>query len=84
MRNTDGSFVCCTLGTQRWQRLFGRTYGYFDQKMRVCPDVRCVKLALPAKGSARATVMLGRTRRGTVASPLRSLSGPATSAHRAR
>jgi hypothetical protein len=37
MRNTDGSFVCCTLGTQRWQRLFGRTYGYFDQKMRSAP-----------------------------------------------
>ena len=30
MRNADGSLVCCTLGTQRWQRLFGRTYGFFD------------------------------------------------------
>jgi hypothetical protein len=61
VRNADGSLVCCTLPPQRWQRLFGKSYGFFDQKMQICPDVRCVKLGLPADGGERATVILGRT-----------------------
>lgn len=70
IRNADGSLACCTLAPQRWQQLFGRTYGFFDQKMTACPNVKCVKLALPASGAERATIILGRTEPGTVASPV--------------
>ncbi len=70
IRNADGTLTCCTLAPQRWQRLFGKTYGFFDQRMAVCPNVRCVKLALPANGNERATVILGRTTAAVVASPM--------------
>ena len=70
VRNADGSVVCCTLAPQRWQRLFGRTYGFFDQQMQVCPDVQCVKLSLPANGAERTTIIVGRTSSSTIASPL--------------
>jgi uncharacterized repeat protein (TIGR01451 family) len=70
IRNADGTVACCTIPSEKWQKLFRHTYGFFDQKMTVCPTVRCVKLALPKKGTERAAIIVGKATATTVQSPL--------------
>jgi hypothetical protein len=65
MRTDSGEQVCCAIATEHWQRLFGQTFGFFDQKMTLCPPLRCVKLTLPKKGPAKATVIVGRVKPGS-------------------
>ena len=69
VRNAAGQLVCCTIPADRWQRLFARSFGFFDQKMNLCPNLRCVKLSLPKK-TARATIIMGHVTPEMVASPL--------------
>jgi hypothetical protein len=70
LRDANGTVACCTLPPRRSQRLFGRTYGFFDPRMQSCPNIRCVKLALPASGSERATVLLGKVGASMATAPL--------------
>jgi hypothetical protein len=65
IRNGDGELVCCTIGTAQWQKLFRRTYGFFDQTMTLCPPIKCLSLALPTTGQARATIIAGRVTPGS-------------------
>jgi large repetitive protein len=65
IRTDSGEQVCCAIGKEHWQRLFGQTFGFFDQKMTLCPPLRCVKLAVPKNGQARATVIVGRVKPGS-------------------
>jgi uncharacterized repeat protein (TIGR01451 family) len=70
IRDADGTLACCTIPSHDWQKLFHRTFGFFDQKMTVCPSVRCVKLVLPKKGAERATIILGHASASTARSPI--------------
>ena len=64
VRTAQGETVCCALPPDQWQHLFRKSYGFFDQKMTVCPGIRCVKLTLPKKGQPRATIIAGRVKPG--------------------
>jgi hypothetical protein len=64
VRTDQGETVCCSLPPDQWQHLFLKSYGFFDQKMTVCPGIRCVKLTLPKKGPPRATIIAGRVKPG--------------------
>jgi hypothetical protein len=33
IRSDAGELVCCTIVSTQWQKLFKRTFGFFDQKM---------------------------------------------------
>ncbi len=71
VRTDQGETVCCTLPPEQWQHLFRKSYGFFDQKMTVCPPIRCVKLTMPKKGPPRATIIAGRVKPGSqLLSPL--------------
>ncbi len=65
IRADSGEQVCCTIGTQQWQKLFHQTYGFFDQRMTLCPPIKCVRLVVPRTGPAKATVILGRMKPGS-------------------
>src|SRR4029453_5803865 len=47
---TSGELVCCTIPAADWQKLFQHTFGFFDQKLTVCPPIGCLCLAL-SKGA---------------------------------
>ncbi len=65
IRGVSGELMCCTIPAAQWQRLFQRTFGYFDQKMTICPPLRCLSLALPRKGQPRTTIIVGRVKPGS-------------------
>ena len=65
IRTDAGEQVCCTIASQQWQKLFHQTYGFFDQKMTLCPPIRCVRLVIPKNGPAKTTVILGRVKPGS-------------------
>ena len=64
VRTDAGEQVCCTIVSQQWQKLFHQTYGFFDQKMTLCPPLKCVRLIVPKSGPAKAIVILGRVKPG--------------------
>ncbi len=64
VRTDAGEQVCCTIASQQWQKLFHQTYGFFDQKMTLCPPLKCVRLIVPKSGPAKAIVILGRVKPG--------------------
>ena len=71
IRSDAGEVVCCTIGTDLWQRLFRQTFGFFDQKRTLCPPIKGLSLALPSKGQPRATIVAGRVEPGSaLLSPL--------------
>ena len=45
VRTAQGETVCCALPPDQWQHLFRKAYGFFDQRMTVCPGIRRAKLA---------------------------------------
>jgi uncharacterized repeat protein (TIGR01451 family) len=65
IRTDSREQLCCTIGTEHWQKLFQETFGFFDQRTTLCPPLRCVRLAMPKTGPATATVILGRTKPGS-------------------
>jgi uncharacterized repeat protein (TIGR01451 family) len=64
IRSDAGEQVCCTIPSQQWQKLFHQTYGFFDQRMTLCPPVRCVRIVVPKHGPAKVTLILGRVKPG--------------------
>jgi hypothetical protein len=60
VHGAGGELICCTLGHEQWQRLFRRSFGFFDQHMMLCPPIKCVKFALPKNGPPRVTIIAGR------------------------
>jgi large repetitive protein len=60
IRGAAGELVCCTLPTTRWQRLFRHTFGFFDQRITLCPPIKCLSFALPKHGPAHVTIIAGR------------------------
>ncbi len=56
--------VCCTIASAQWQKLFKRTFGFFDQKMTLCPPIKCLSISVPKKGQPRATIIVGRVKPG--------------------
>jgi uncharacterized repeat protein (TIGR01451 family) len=64
VRTSAGEQVCCTIPSQQWQKLFHHTYGFFDQKMTLCPPLKCVRLVVPKGGPVNTIVILGRVKPG--------------------
>jgi len=64
IRSDAGELVCCTIASTQWQKLFKRTFGFFDQKMTLCPPIKCLSIAVPKKGQPRATIIVGRVKPG--------------------
>src|SRR5262249_36800732 len=76
IRGDTGELVCCTIGTAHWQRLFRRTFGFFDQKMTLCPPIKCLSFALPKTGPAHVTIIAGHVKPGSpLLSPLQITLG---------
>lgn len=59
IRNAEGEQVCCTIPPERWQRLFRRTFGFFDQAHTLCPPLQCLCLNLRPSGPTGATITAG-------------------------
>ena len=53
VRTDAGEQVCCTIASQQWQKLFHQTYGFFDQKMTLCPPIKCVRLIVPEERAGK-------------------------------
>jgi hypothetical protein len=71
IRSDAGELVCCTIASTQWQKLFQRTFGFFDQHRTLCPPIKGLTLALPKKGQPRATIVAGRVKPGSaLLSPL--------------
>ena len=49
---------------ENWQKLFRRNFGFFDQRLTICPPIKCVKLAFPKNGPPRVTVIAGGVQPG--------------------
>jgi uncharacterized repeat protein (TIGR01451 family) len=49
--NPNGTLVCCTIPGEKWMKLYKRTFGFWDQKMKLCPPIKDFTLALPTKGT---------------------------------
>ena len=64
VRGQGGELVCCTLPHEQWQKLFRRSFGFFDQHLTICPPIKCVKLAFPKNGPPRVTVIAGGVQPG--------------------
>jgi hypothetical protein len=62
VRNAAGEQVCCSIPAEQWQRLFRRTFGFFDQALAICPPIRCLCLTLPQNGQTRASMIAGGVR----------------------
>ena len=60
VRNAAGEQVCCSIPAKQWQRLFRRTFGFFDQALAICPPIKCLCLALPRNGQTSASMTAGR------------------------
>src|SRR5262249_15973038 len=60
IRSEAGELVCCTIGTAHWQKLFRRMFGFFDQRMTLCPPIKGISLALPTNSQPQATIVAGR------------------------
>jgi hypothetical protein len=43
----DGELVCCVIPKAKWMKVYRRTYGFWDQKMKVCPPIEDVGLGSP-------------------------------------
>jgi hypothetical protein len=56
VRGASGEVVSCTISSAQWQKLFGHTFGFFDQEQTVCPPIKCMRLVLPKKGQPRAII----------------------------
>ena len=56
IRNAAGEQVCCTIPPERWQLLFRRTFGFFDQAQTLCPPIECLCLDLRRKGPTGAKI----------------------------
>ena len=50
---TDGSdiAVCCTIAQTHWQRLFKKTFGFWDQLARICPPIDDIRLSQRRTGA---------------------------------
>lgn len=71
VRGSSGEVVCCTIPSTQWQKLFRRSFGFFDQSMTLCPPIKCVSFSLPRKGPAHVTIIAGRVKPGSaLVSPL--------------
>jgi hypothetical protein len=62
VRDASGELVCSTIPAAAWQKLFQRTFGFFDQRLTVSPPIRCLCLALPRNGQTRASMIAGGVR----------------------
>jgi len=57
VRSASGELVSCTIPAADWQRLFQKTFGFFDPQLTVCPPIRCMRLVLPTKGQPATTII---------------------------
>jgi Right handed beta helix region len=69
VRDASGELVCSTIPAAGWQKLFQRTFGFFDQRLTVSPPIKCLSLSLPSKGKTGATITAAGVKPG---SPLMS------------
>jgi hypothetical protein len=65
IRDDHGELVCCTIAKEQWQKLFRRNFGFFDQRITICPPIKCLKLVLPKNGPPRVTIIAGRVAPGS-------------------
>ena len=60
IRNAAGELTCCTIPASKWMRLYRRTFGFWDQLVRVCPPVKDFRLKLPKRGQAQLIISAAR------------------------
>ncbi len=66
-----GQLVCCTIPSQYWMKLYGRTFGFWDQLVRICPPIKDFTLSLPRKGHDRIKIRaVGPAMQSFVGTPL--------------
>jgi hypothetical protein len=65
VRGQGGELGCCTLEHENWQKLFRRSFGFFDQRSTICTPVKCVKFTLPKNGPPRVTIIAGGVQPGS-------------------
>src|SRR5262249_45045103 len=71
VRGASGELVSCTIPAGDWQKLFQHTFGFFDQRLTVCPPIKCMSLSLSNKGQTGATITAAGVKPGSeLLSPL--------------
>jgi len=71
VRGASGELVSCTIPAGEWQKLFQHTFGFFDQRLTVCPPIKCMSLSLSNKGQTGATITAAGVQPGSpLLSPL--------------
>src|SRR5262249_17593705 len=71
VRGSSGELVSCTIPAADWQKLFQHTFGFFDQRLTVCPPIKCMSLSLSNKGQTGATITAAGVKPGSeLLSPL--------------
>jgi uncharacterized repeat protein (TIGR01451 family) len=53
LRTGAGPVLCCTIPSEKWMRLYRRVYGFWDQRLRLCPPLKDMSLALPKQNPSR-------------------------------